>query len=74
MLQEQDMRFELRAYAQGTQDSASLARRLSLSRALTVRSFLADQGVSPTRIDVRALGNAAQDDPGDRVDIVSTQR
>jgi outer membrane protein OmpA-like peptidoglycan-associated protein len=71
---EQDTRLELRAYARGTEGSASLARRLSLSRALAVRSFLADQGVSPTRIDVRALGNAAQDDPGDRVDIVSTQR
>ena len=58
------------AYAQGDPDQASNARRLSLSRALAVRSFLIDQGVHSSRIEVRALGNKVTDGPPDRVDLV----
>jgi outer membrane protein OmpA-like peptidoglycan-associated protein len=64
----------LLAYAKGTEDSASQARRLSLSRALAVRGYLIEQGVLPTRMDVRALGNKADDDPRDRVDVELAQR
>lgn len=65
-----DLRVQLEAYAEGSSDTASQARRLSLSRALAVRSFLIDQGVRSTRMDVRALGNKPSDPPGpaDRVD------
>jgi outer membrane protein OmpA-like peptidoglycan-associated protein len=58
------------AYAQGDAEQASNARRLSLSRALAVRSFLIDQGVHSSRIEVRALGNKVTDGPPDRVDLV----
>ena len=50
------------------------ARRLSLSRALQVRSYLIDQGVRSTRIDVRALGANVPSGPADRVDIKTVQR
>lgn len=63
-------RIQLLAYAEGTPTTLSQARRLSLDRALTVRSFLANQGVSTTRIDVRALGNQNSDGPANRVDLV----
>jgi outer membrane protein OmpA-like peptidoglycan-associated protein len=63
-------RIQLMAYAKGGDDGASRARRLSLSRALAVRSFLIDQGIRSTRMDVRALGDTAQAGPLDRVDIV----
>jgi outer membrane protein OmpA-like peptidoglycan-associated protein len=64
----------LLAYAKGTADAASRARRLSLTRALAVRTYLMEQGVLPTRIDVRALGNKAEEDPRDRVDVELAQR
>jgi len=56
------------AYSSG--DDASKARRLSLSRALAVRSFLKDQGVPSARIEVRALGNKVPEGSPDRVDLV----
>jgi outer membrane protein OmpA-like peptidoglycan-associated protein len=65
---------QLLAYAEGDEDNASKARRLSLSRALAVRSFLIDQGVRSTRIEVRALGNKVPDGPPDRVDVVVQKR
>jgi outer membrane protein OmpA-like peptidoglycan-associated protein len=68
------LRLQLLAYAAGSGDAGSQARRLSLSRALSVRSYLIDKGVPSTRIDVRALGNKAEDGPPDRVDVVITQR
>jgi outer membrane protein OmpA-like peptidoglycan-associated protein len=61
--------FNVVAYAAGTPDDPSTARRLSLSRALTIRSALIADGVSSTRIYVRALGAATGDGPGDRADL-----
>jgi outer membrane protein OmpA-like peptidoglycan-associated protein len=68
-----DLRVELRSFATGSADMASKARRLALARALAVRSYLTSQGVDSERIDVRALGNAANAAPGDRVDIFLTR-
>lgn len=62
-------RIQLLAYAEANEDQASHARRLSLSRALSVRAFLIDEGIRSTRIDVRALGNTFEEGPPDRVDI-----
>jgi outer membrane protein OmpA-like peptidoglycan-associated protein len=61
--------FNVLAYAAGKPDDASIARRLSLSRALAVRSALMAEGIASTRIYVRALGSQAGDGPPDRVDI-----
>jgi outer membrane protein OmpA-like peptidoglycan-associated protein len=67
-------RIQLLAYAEGTPTTLSQARRLSLDRALTVRSFLANQGVNTTRIDVRALGNQTEGGaPANRVDLLVMQ-
>lgn len=65
-----DERVQLRAYAAGDADSASQTRRLSLARALAVRSYLIKQGIRGMRVDVRALGNTYQSGPGDRVDVL----
>lgn len=70
-------RLQIRAFAdQSADQSASDARRLSLSRALALRSHLMDHGISSLRLDVRALGsgNALSDDtptnlPKDRIDL-----
>lgn len=68
------MRIQLLAYAGAAGGSSSQARRLSLSRALAVRSYLIGQGVRSTRIDVRALGNKSSDGPPDRVDLMTVRR
>ena len=70
MLNDSAIRLQIKAYASGTPETASRARRLSLNRALTIRTFLIDRGVRGTRIDVRALGNTAPDMPQDRVDLL----
>lgn len=69
-----NMRLQLMAYAGGSSLSSSLARRMSLSRALSVRSFLIENGVRSTRIDVRALGNKTTEEPVNRVDLNVAER
>lgn len=69
-----DFRLQLLAYAGGDSLSSSKARRLSLSRALSVRSFLIESGVHSTRIDVRALGNKSPEGPINRVDVNIAER
>jgi outer membrane protein OmpA-like peptidoglycan-associated protein len=67
---EADASVQLLILAYSSGDDASKARRLSLSRALVVRSFLKDQGVPSARIEVRALGNKVPEGAPDRVDLV----
>ena len=74
MKESESLRVQLLAYAGGTAETASQARRLSLSRALAVRSFLINAGVRSTRMDVRALGNKAEGGPTERVDAVLVER
>jgi outer membrane protein OmpA-like peptidoglycan-associated protein len=68
------LRVQIKAYAAGEKDNESKARRLSLSRALGVRSVLIKEGVQPTRIDVRALGSQVPDGAPDRVDLSVVSR
>ncbi|HEY9078985.1 OmpA family protein [Magnetovibrio sp.] len=74
MKNQDNLRLQLLAYAGTADTSASAARRLSLSRALAVRSFLIENGVRSTRIDVRALGNKSTDEVTERVDITVVER
>ena len=74
MKQDGNLRLQLLAYAGGGAQTPSQARRLSLSRALAVRSKLIEKGIRSTRIDVRALGNKSEGGPPDRVDIIITSR
>ena len=71
MMADPTLRLEILAYASGGDEAqANRARRLSLSRALAVRSFLIDQDIRSTRMDVRAEGSNTEVEPADRVDIV----
>jgi outer membrane protein OmpA-like peptidoglycan-associated protein len=64
-------RVELLAYAT-SDNEASAARRLSLDRAMAVRTYLAARGVSPIRVILRPLGNRGPEGiPVDRVDLVA---
>ena len=68
------VRMQLLAYAGGNELSASKARRLSLSRALAIRSYLIGKGLRSTRIDVRALGNKVPGGQPNRVDLKLIRR
>jgi outer membrane protein OmpA-like peptidoglycan-associated protein len=61
--------FNVSAFAPGKPDDPSTARRVSLSRAMAVRSALVADGVASARIFVRALGEQHGDGPADRVDV-----
>ncbi len=64
-------RLQLRAYATSSDGSESAARRVALARAIEARKFLMDEGVEATRIDVRALGQDANNTQSpDRIDMV----
>ena len=58
---------EVRGYASG--DDVSDARKLALARALSVRSYLIDQGVK-ARIEVNVNGQPARTAPRERVDVL----
>lgn len=64
--------FTILAYAAGSPDDPSSARRLSLARAMAARNTLMSDGVPSRRITVRALGSQAAGGPPDRVDISAT--
>ena len=68
------LRLHLLAYAGGESLSYGKARRLSLARAMSVRSYLIESGVRSTRIDVRALGNKTAEEPLNRVDVTVAER
>ena len=62
-------RVRLAAFSGKTGDYSSNARRLSLARALAIRSYLVSKGVAIDRVDVLAFGGAS-DGIGDRVDVL----
>lgn len=61
--------FNVVAYAAGNAADPSVARRLSLSRALAVRSVLMAEGIDSAHIYVRAMGSHSTNGPPNRVDI-----
>jgi outer membrane protein OmpA-like peptidoglycan-associated protein len=64
--------FTVAAFAPGAPEDPSTPRRLSLSRALTVRSVLMEEGIPSVRVYVKALGasHGVEEGPADRVDII----
>lgn len=64
-----DARVEIVGYASETSKTGSKARRRSLLRVLAVRTYLIENGVLSTRMDVRALGGETDTEPKDRVEI-----
>lgn len=74
MISEEKALLVIYAYAAGDGTSSSEARRLSLSRALTVRRAITGRGIPAIRTEIRALGARAGTGPSDRVDLVLVQR
>ena len=72
-----DTSYTVTSFAAGSPDDPSTPRRLSLSRALSVRSVLMQAGVPSVRIYVKALGAstpAIADGPPDRVDVTAVSQ
>lgn len=63
-------KLQIQSFASPTNNEPISARKVSLARALAVRSWLLDKGVEPRRMEVRALGLETDRDPIDRVDMV----
>ena len=57
-------------FAGSAGSSPSEARRLSLSRALAIRSHLSSRGVSSLRAEIQALGDRSKGQPADRADLI----
>ena len=66
---EADGEIQVLGFASGQDGAEDQARKLALSRALKVRSFLIDEGIASARIRVRSLGDRAEGGPANRVDI-----
>lgn len=66
---DENLRLTVVAYASGSADQPSTARRLSLARALAVRSYLIEQGIDNLRINVQAEGSRNAGGQPDRVDL-----
>ncbi|MDD3370353.1 MAG: OmpA family protein [Alphaproteobacteria bacterium] len=62
-------RISLTAYADGAGLSPREVHRLSLARALAIRSYLSSKGISESRIDIQAEGASAPTGYPDRVDV-----
>ena len=65
---DENQRFQLTAYS--SDKNPSKARRVSLTRAISIRSFLIKMGVDRNKITVRALGNNKNAKLSNRVDII----
>lgn len=70
MKNDSDIRVRLNGYASTADDSPSQARRISLFRALAVRTYMMQNGIRSTRIDIHALGDKSEQGDQNRVDVV----
>jgi len=64
-----EVRIQIVGYASAATTAGSDARRRSLFRTLAVRTYLIENGVLSTRMDVRALGDRTAEEPKDRVEV-----
>lgn len=67
-------RIEIRSFSATVNGDESGARRVALSRALAMRQYFVDKGITPARMDLRALGNETggnetDEMPQDRIDL-----
>jgi outer membrane protein OmpA-like peptidoglycan-associated protein len=69
LLSKTEERVRLAAFSGTPGDMSSEARRLSLERALAVRTYLVSKGVPASRVDVLSFGGAVKG-TSDRVDVL----
>jgi len=63
-------RLKIKSYASPIDDRSGSARRISLQRAIAIRSIMVENGIEGVRINVQAMGNTANSGAKDRADIL----
>lgn len=63
-------RLKIKSYASPIDDRSGSARRISLQRAIAIRSIMVENGIEGVRINVQAMGNTASSGAKDRADIL----
>ncbi len=67
---DRDLRMDIQAYAKGVDGQKHSDIRLSLARALEVRSYLINQKISPSRLKLSPIGQDKGGENHDRIDLV----
>lgn len=62
-------RIQIKSYASSVEDRKGTARRISLQRAIAIRSIFVQNGVDGVRINVQAMGIPEDQENQDRADI-----
>ncbi len=65
-----EARLKILAFSEHSGNDTNKARRLSLSRAIELRTAFAENGVDETRMDIKALGSSHGDGSPNRADLV----
>ncbi|MDD4519787.1 MAG: OmpA family protein [Alphaproteobacteria bacterium] len=74
LLKNPDVNLRLQSYASLIDETGHKARRLSLSRALAMRSYFVEKGIHSTRIELRPLGYKENVSPLDKVEVIKFKR
>ena len=74
LLKNPDVNLRLQSYASLIDETGHKARRLSLSRALAMRSYFVEKGIHSTRIELRPLGYKEDVSPLDKVEVIKFKR
>ena len=64
------LKLEIQSYAKGVEGQSHSDVRVSLARALEVRSFLINNNISPSRLKISPMGKDKMTDTHDRIDLV----
>ncbi len=67
--QDSRKRLKIKSYASQVDDRPGSARRVSLQRAIAIRSVMVESGIEGVRINVQAMGDAVESGEQDRADI-----
>lgn len=70
LAEKSEIRMKIESFATSTDTSVNNARRIALSRALSIRSYLLENGVEPQRLNIKALGDQTNKSPKDRIDLI----
>ncbi len=68
-----DVKIEALGFASPLESEANSENRIALSRVMSLRSVLINEGVAPDQLNIRALGSKTDKTPLDRIDIYLRQ-
>ena len=66
----QGVKLDIQAYAEMEDNKPNSDTRISLARALQVRQFLMQKGISPSRLKLSAMGQDSETNSHNRIDLI----